>query len=54
MPGFMENLGPFTEALGVENAPTIIYMSSVPWPSAQERNQFIYELTGYSVENTDA
>jgi hypothetical protein len=54
MPGFIENLGPFTEALGVENAPTIIHLASVPWPTAENRNQFIYELTGYSVEDTNA
>lgn len=51
--GFIDNLGPFTEALGVENAPTIIYLSTVPWPSPAERNQFIRQLTGYDVREVD-
>lgn len=42
---FISNLGAFTEALGVENAPTVLYMSLVPWPSEQERDEFIRVLT---------
>ena len=51
--GFIENLGPFTEALGVENAPTIVYLSTVPWPSVEDRNLFIRQLTGYDVKEVD-
>lgn len=41
----MQNLGAFTEALGIENAPTVVYLSLVPWPSEQERDDFIRILT---------
>jgi len=50
---FIDNLGPFTEALGIENAPTVVYLSLVPWPSADERNSFIRALTGYDVREAD-
>ncbi len=42
---FIKNLGAFTEALGIENAPTVLYMSLVPWPSENERDEFIQALT---------
>lgn len=42
---FISNLGAFTEALGIENAPTVVYMSLVPWPSEKERDDFIRTLT---------
>jgi hypothetical protein len=45
--GFTDNLGAFTEALGVENAPTIVHLSMIPWPDDQTRDQFIQELSGY-------
>jgi len=42
---FVRNLAAFTEALGVENAPTIMYLSLVPWNSDDDRNEFIRQLT---------
>jgi len=42
---FTQNLGAFTDALGVENAPTIVYFSMIPWPSDQERDEFISLLS---------
>lgn len=42
---FLRNLAAFSDALGVENAPTIMFMSQVPWPSDESRNEFIKELT---------
>ena len=50
---FAENLGLFTDALGVENAPTIFYLSLVPWPDTETRDEFITALTGYAVEDSD-
>ena len=43
---FIRNLAAFTQALGVENAPTIMALSQVPWPSDDDRNLFIKQLTG--------
>jgi len=43
---FFESLGVFTDALGVENAPTIVHLSMVPWPDGTTRDQFIKALTG--------
>lgn len=45
--GLIDNLGAFTEALGVENAPTVVYLSMVPWPDPQTRDSFIRDLSGY-------
>jgi len=42
---FIRNLAAFTDALGVENAPTVMYLSQMQWPSDESRNQFIKELT---------
>lgn len=42
---FERNLAAFTDALGVENAPTIVYLSLVPWPDDHSRNEFIKALT---------
>jgi hypothetical protein len=50
---FTENLGLFTDALGVENAPSIFYLSLVPWPDSDTRDQFITALTGHSVEDAN-
>lgn len=47
---FIRNLAAFTDALGVENAPTVMFMASLPWPSDEARNEFIYELTGISMK----
>ena len=49
MDGFVENLGIFTEALGVENAPTIVHLSLIPWPDQATRDQFVKELTGHDM-----
>ena len=43
---FIDNLAVFTEALGVENAPAIWHLSSIPWPDPESRNQFIKDFTG--------
>lgn len=43
---FVKNLAAFTDALGVENAPTIVEMSIIPWPDDATRDSFIKELTG--------
>ena len=37
MDQFLKNLAVFTEALGVESAPTIVEMSLVPWPDDTTR-----------------
>lgn len=42
---FTQNLGAFTTALGIENAPTVIYLSLVPWPTEDDRDEFISILT---------
>lgn len=47
---FIRNLAAFTDALGVENAPTVLYMSLVPWPSDESRDEFIKNLTGISMK----
>lgn len=46
---FVKNLAVFTEALGVENAPTIVHLSLVPWPDDATRDDFIKNLTGYDM-----
>ena len=46
---FVYNLDAFTKALGVQNAPVIFALSQVPWPSEDDRNQFILDLTGVSI-----
>ena len=43
---FIKHLGAFTEALGIENAPTIVAFALVPWPSESDRDDFIRDLTG--------
>ena len=43
---FVRSLAAFTDALGVENAPTIWEFSTVPWPDDATRDQFIKDLTG--------
>jgi len=47
---FMRNLAAFTDALGVQHAPTIFALSQIPWPSDNDRNQFILDLTGVSIK----
>lgn len=47
---FLRHLAAFTEALGVENAPTIFALSQVGWQDDDQRDQFIRELTGVSIK----
>lgn len=51
---FTRNLAAFTDALGVENAPTVVYLSLVPWPSDDSRDEFIKYLTGVSIKDMNA
>lgn len=46
---FIKNLDAFTSALGIENAPTIMELSLIPWPDDTTRDQFINALTGYDM-----
>lgn len=47
----VENLDAFTRALGVENAPTIITLSQIPWEGRDQRDAFIRDLTGRDPRN---
>jgi len=51
---FERNLAAFTDALGVENAPTVISMSLVPWPDDETRNQFIKDLTNVDLRELNS
>ena len=51
---FVDDLAAFTDALGVENAPSVVYLSLVPWPDTNVRNDFIRELTGRDPRYEDA
>ncbi len=43
----VRNIAAFTDALGVDNAAVIWYLSSrVNWPDEDNRNDFIRALTG--------
>ena len=53
MPRFIDNLDAFASTLGIENAPTIVYLSLVGWPDEDTRNDFIKELTGKDVRLED-
>lgn len=46
---FVRNLDAFTNALGIDNAPTIMELSLVPWPDDATRDEFIKALTGYDM-----
>jgi hypothetical protein len=50
---FIDNLAAFTDALGVENAPSVIHLAMVPWPDTDTRNNFILKLTGQDVRYSD-
>lgn len=41
----VNNLDVFTQALGVENAPAIMWFSTYPWASDDDRDRFIETLT---------
>ena len=43
---FMDSAAAFTEAFGVKHAPTIIWLSMIPWRDASERSAFIKMTTG--------
>lgn len=49
MDQFIKNVGVFTDALGVENAPSILHLSMIPWPDDATRDQFIKDLTGHDM-----
>ena len=51
MMAFERHLAAFTDALGVENAPAIVYFSMVPWTDDEERNEFIRDLTNISMRD---
>lgn len=51
---FVRNLDAFTRALGVQNAPIVFALAQVPWPSDDERNQFIKDFTGVSISEKDS
>lgn len=42
---FVENASAFTEALGVRQAPLIVWLSMVPW-EPDDRDSFIRSMTG--------
>jgi hypothetical protein len=48
---FIRSLAAFTDALGVENAPIIMHMAMIPWPSDEVRNDFIRDLTNISMKD---
>lgn len=43
---FIDNAAAFTEAFGVEHAPTVVWLSMIPWQSADHRSEFIRKATG--------
>jgi len=47
---FVRNLDAFTQAFGVQHAPVIFALSNANWPSDEDRNEFIFNLTGVSVK----
>lgn len=47
---FIRNLAAFTDALGVENAPTVVFLSQMQWPSDDSRNEFIKALTNMDMK----
>lgn len=46
---FVKNLAAFTDSLGVENAPSVVHLSMIPWPDDATRDGFIQALTGYDM-----
>lgn len=47
---FIRNLDAFTQAFGVQHAPVIFSLSQIPWKDDDDRNDFIFKLTGVSVK----
>lgn len=46
---WVRNLDAFTQALGVENAPTIFTLARMPFVDDDERDQFIKDLTAVNL-----
>lgn len=46
MPRFVEDLAAFTEAFGPENAALVLPLSTVRWPNAEARDEFIAAMLG--------
>lgn len=51
---FVDDLDAFTRAFGIENAPMVVYFSTLPWASAQERDSFIKDFTGINLAQVNA
>jgi hypothetical protein len=47
---FVENASAFTDALGVRQAPLVVWLSMVPW-EGEDRDSFIRSLTGRRLDN---
>lgn len=47
---FVENAAAFTEALGVRQAPLVVWLSMVPW-DPEDRDSFIRSMTGRRNDN---
>ena len=51
---WVDDLAAFTDALGLENAPTTVHLALVPWPTPDVRDEFILKLTGKDPRFDDA
>jgi hypothetical protein len=51
---FLRNLDAFTQALGVENAPTILSLSELGWPDDQTRDEFIKDIAGIDMKELNS
>ena len=51
---FVDDLDAFTRAFGIENAPMIMYFSTLPWDSGTQRDQFIQDMTGINLAQVNA
>lgn len=51
---FVDDLDAFTRAFGIENAPTVVYLSTLPWASSQQRDDFIKDVTGINLAQVNA
>ena len=48
-----DHIDQFANSLGYENAAIAISLAMVPWESVQDRNSFIYAITGESPKGND-
>ena len=48
-----DHIDQFASSLGYENAAIAISLAMVPWESIQDRNSFIYAITGDSPKGND-